>query len=343
MRLSGRSIADLFGLGKRKEPSPRLDRQPPETAMCRLGSGPADTGTMQSNRPPIKLDFPSSIRSEYPAQFDPAWKAVEEIAAVIRGVDFSQLARRSPGLDDYDWASYLRLSTIRMVRAYASLQHLGFTSGRLLDVGSYFGNFALLFRNIGFAVEAMDSYEEYCPAFDSILDLLADRGIVIRDSADAGTNMANLSSDSYDVVLCMGVLEHVPHTPRLLLEGITRVLRPGGVLVLDTPNLAYIYKRQALAQGQSVFPPIELQYRTEIPFEGHHREYTISEVKWMLEKVGHELLKVETFNFSLFGLEKLEGRDLENYIQMEAREDLREIIFAVSRKPKPTAAAPVQG
>ncbi len=42
---------------------------------------------------------------------------------------------------------------------------------------------------------------------------------------------AKMSSDSFDAVTIMGVLEHVPY-PRLLLEEAFRILKPGGVIAL---------------------------------------------------------------------------------------------------------------
>ena len=89
-------------------------------------------------------------------------------------------------------------------------------------------------------------------------------------------------------MLCMGVIEHIPHTPRLLLDTLTRVLKPGGILILDTPNLAYLYKRLALLDGGTIFCPMAQQYYTELPFEGHHREYIVDEIAWMLNAAGHE-------------------------------------------------------
>jgi SAM-dependent methyltransferase len=41
-------------------------------------------------------------------------------------------------------------------------------------------------------------------------------------------------ADSFDVVLCLEVLEHIPHPERLGLE-IMRVLKPGGLCMLMTP------------------------------------------------------------------------------------------------------------
>jgi SAM-dependent methyltransferase len=45
-----------------------------------------------------------------------------------------------------------------------------------------------------------------------------------------------LRSGSFDIVVCWEVLEHVPR-PEVALEHLTRVLRPGGVLVLAVPHV----------------------------------------------------------------------------------------------------------
>ena len=129
------------------------------------------------------------------------------------------------------------------------------------------------------------------------------------------------------------MIEHIPPTPRLLLGTLTAALKPGGVLVLDTPNLAYLYKRLALLEGQSIFAPISQQYFTELPFEGHHREYTCDELRWLLDTAGHEILSIETFNYSVFAQTQLTGDPLVYYRAMEADPSLRELIASVSRRP----------
>lgn len=144
--------------------------------------------------------------------------------------------------------------------------------------------------------------------------------------------MEGFEKNSFDVVLSLGVIEHVPHTPRLLMNAIDYVLKPEGILILDTPNLAYIYKRRQLSNGISPYVPIGLQYETEIPFEGHHREYTLSEIRWIIGRIGYKEIYYERFNQSYYGLEYLSGDDLELYNEMLADETAREIILMVARK-----------
>jgi 2-polyprenyl-3-methyl-5-hydroxy-6-metoxy-1,4-benzoquinol methylase len=280
----------------------------------------------------ITLDFPACIEREFPQAFSPAWVAVEQVLAAIKEAKFSPLERHSPGLKGFDWEIYLRCSVVRMVRVLSALSQRGVTAGNLLDCGAYFGNFSLMCASEGYQVDALDSYKGYEQALSGVTNLLYNSGIKVIDFDEVGYDLHQIHSQTYDIVLCMGVIEHIPHTPRLLLESLNRVLKPGGLLVIDTPNLAYLYNRQKLARGESIFCPISLQYFTELPFEGHHREYTLAEVKWMLEQIGHTNIYTETFNYSVYGLSILQGHDLDNYKIMMAEPESREIIMTVSRK-----------
>lgn len=288
-----------------------------------------------TEEPPVvalELGFPESIARQFPDHFESAWQAVQSVIAAEEGAAFEQLEFHSPALKGFDWGAYLRLSVIRMVLALDRLRKAGFSSGRVLDFGAYFGNFSLMLARERCQVDAVDFYQSYGAGLRSVVKLLQCSGVRVFDFRDVGTDLRGMETASYDSVFCMGVLEHIPHTPREVLKSIDRVLKPGGVLVLDTPNLAYVYNRQKLQRGESIFPPIQFQYSTPIPFEGHHREYTVSEVEWIVQKMGYELLSVETFNYSLFALNSLQGQDLINYRLMEEDPSCREVILAVSRK-----------
>ena len=315
---------------------------------CPIGFSPASTSWLSdvpssSNsrgvppgavQPPeldaVAIDFPACIAAEFPAEFSHAWNAVEATLDTIQGLDLAPLARRSPALAGYDWTSYLRCSVARMVRSLAALRRNVPAGARVFDCGAYLGNFARMVRAAGYVVDAADAFGDHRDTFAPITEALRRSGIGVIDTT-AGT--LPLTRAHYDAVLMMGVIEHVPHTPRFFLESIDELLRPGGLLVLDTPNLGYLYTRQRLARGESIFCPIAAQYYTEIPFEGHHREYTIDEVRWILGALGHEDVRIDTFNYSFYGLPHLAGTDLENHRKMLGDPALREVIFATSRRP----------
>ena len=256
-----------------------------------------------------------------------------QVLAATAGADLEPLARNSPGLRGYAWSEYLTASLSRIVRAAGALRRFAAPGARVLDYGSYFGNFSLALARLGYRVEAVDSYRTYGAAFAAVQDRLRVAGVEVLDFAEVGHGLKKLPAGSYDAVLAMGVIEHIPHTPRLFLEAVDRVLCGGGLLILDTPNLAYIYRRQQLARGESIFCPIALQYHTELPFEGHHREYTAAEVRWMLGQLGHEELLLDLFVYSLLVQPRLQGQDLQNYRQCLRDPGCREVIFSVSRKP----------
>lgn len=298
-------------------------------------SGEVPSHAAASEGPRVELDFPRCIAQEYPQWFPAAWTAVEQTLDAVKGADLTPLERRSPGLRGYAWDSYLRCSVVRMVHAARVLHQRGVLAGRLLDYGSYFGNFALMFARLGYQVVAVDSYSYYGAAFAPVTRLLRQSGIEVHDFSDGGFDPHRSGGEAlarYDVAVSAGVIEHIPHTPRIFLETLDACLKPSGHLVLDTPNLAYLYNRQRLARGETIFCPIASQYDTEVPFEGHHREYTVDEMRWMLERIGHRDIAIETFNYSLYGAEVLQGADAVNFNQMLKDPSAREVILTVSRK-----------
>ena len=89
------------------------------------------------------------------------------------------------------------------------------------------------------------------------LSLARDRGLaVLRASLDT---RLPIRSDSVDVVIMSAVIEHLVD-PDSAVEEAHRVLKPGGSLLLSTPNLAAWYNRGLLAFGvQPVFSEVSLR------------------------------------------------------------------------------------
>ena len=280
----------------------------------------------------LELDLAATLAREFSEEYPICASTTAAVVARLGAADLAPLARRSPSLAGYDWASYLNCSAGRVVRVQRALRQHVRPDGRVLDYGSYFGNFGLACQAMGFRVDSVDSYREYGPALLPWADLQREFGISVHDFVDTGYDLAALAH-GYDAVICAGVIEHIPHSPKALLDTLTATLAPGGILILDTPNLAYLYKRLTLVEGHSIFAPISQQYFTELPFEGHHREYTVAEVEWMLKTAGHEVLSLETFNYSVYGQSRLTGEHLDYYRAMQADPLLRELIVTVSRRP----------
>jgi 2-polyprenyl-3-methyl-5-hydroxy-6-metoxy-1,4-benzoquinol methylase len=94
-----------------------------------------------------------------------------------------------------------------------------------------------------------------------------------------------LADETFDVVVMTEVLEHLRDYPARSLEEARRILRPGGILILTTPNAAYVKKRFELLLGRSVYTPLR-DWLHGLPHARHAREYTRSELESLVQHAG---------------------------------------------------------
>jgi SAM-dependent methyltransferase len=87
---------------------------------------------------------------------------------------------------------------------------------------------------------------------------------------------------AFDVVLFCEVLEHLLDDPLWPLREIKRILRPGGILVVTTPNVARLENVARLLAGENIHDP----YSAYGSYGRHNREYTLQELRLLLEHAG---------------------------------------------------------
>ncbi|MEU1103492.1 methyltransferase domain-containing protein [Streptomyces tibetensis] len=104
------------------------------------------------------------------------------------------------------------------------------------------------------------------------------------------------ASESADAVLFSEVVEHLVD-PDAALDEIRRILRPGGHLMLSTPNLAAWYNRGLLLAGvQPVFSEVSLRGIHGRPGKevvGHLRLYTARALKEFVAASGFTVERLE--------------------------------------------------
>jgi 2-polyprenyl-3-methyl-5-hydroxy-6-metoxy-1,4-benzoquinol methylase len=106
----------------------------------------------------------------------------------------------------------------------------------------------------------------------------------------------------FDVVLLTDVIEHVFDTD-LLLNKIHRVLKPGGMLLITTPNVASLGRRMMLLLGINPFLEYSTKYIDYVPSPvGHIRYYTHSDLRRQLLRNSYKrvITKGDRVNFILF-------------------------------------------
>ena len=116
------------------------------------------------------------------------------------------------------------------------------------------------------------------------------------DLFDAEKDPYPYADESFSTVLCCELLEHLHEDPMHMMGEINRILKPGGHLVLSTPNICSLRAVGAVLLGYH--PGLFHQYIK--PNESgdieprHSREYTPRDVQQLLAAAGFSVERLET-------------------------------------------------
>jgi SAM-dependent methyltransferase len=162
---------------------------------------------------------------------------------------------------------------------------------RLLDVGSFPGHLSALAQARGWEVVGLNNSIEGGGAWSDFLERCAERKITIR-GCEVEREPFPLPTASIDAVLFCELFEHLHLNPFHTLKEIFRVLRPGGPLVLTTPNLRRVETLSRLWHGWGTQPPVSRAFHELFPsllYHRHNREYTADELLYYLGLQGKDL------------------------------------------------------
>ena len=109
------------------------------------------------------------------------------------------------------------------------------------------------------------------------------------DGRDAGLGV-------YDIVVFCEVIEHLYTMPEKVLARLRPHVKPGGVVIVQTPNAVQWRHRVRMLMGRNPYDRIT-QYRM-----GHYREYTGAELREIAATAGFTVRSLELRNY--FGLRK---------------------------------------
>jgi 2-polyprenyl-3-methyl-5-hydroxy-6-metoxy-1,4-benzoquinol methylase len=108
----------------------------------------------------------------------------------------------------------------------------------LLDVGCQFGRFSIPAYQAGAQVTATDIHEKY---FRFINTQLGENSIEFR-LEDIETTCKTLPESSFDIILCLELLYNLPD-PQEKIEALSRLLKPGGILITTHRTAGYYVYR----------------------------------------------------------------------------------------------------
>lgn len=171
------------------------------------------------------------------------------------------------------------------------------SSPRVLEIGGAPWVFTYVLRWLGYNVVTSQGPSKllHCEDESSSIELPGGLSCEAR-CFNAELDTWPFDDQSFDVVLFTEVLEHLLLDPVHALSEAWRVLRPGGLLVLTTPNAISFLRLMRFAllwlAGRSPDGPLPLAV-----YDKHHREYTAQELKRLLGSTGFSVRQsiVRTF------------------------------------------------
>lgn len=169
--------------------------------------------------------------------------------------------------------------------------------GPVLDIGCYDGALSAAVMPPGRRVTGVD-------VASGALRLAARRGLLpVRGQAEVGLPFLGAS---FETVVAAEVVEHV-FDGEAFLADIARVLRPGGLLLITTPNLVALSGRAKLLLGKS---PANVEFDASPGTSGHIRYFTFDTLEALLRRVGLDPIGrwTNVVHFSLLGSSEWLGR-----------------------------------
>jgi len=138
-----------------------------------------------------------------------------------------------------------------------------------------------------------------------------------------------VEDETFDYVLCSEVIEHMEKDPMFMMSEINRVLKPGGTLILTTPNVVSTHGINAMLENKE--PYFYMHYRHAGTLDRHNYEYSLWSISQVLRASG---FRGKGWTEDTFGVS-----ELSNVMRLRAAgyplEHVGDNIFCVSKKEGP--------
>jgi 2-polyprenyl-3-methyl-5-hydroxy-6-metoxy-1,4-benzoquinol methylase len=140
--------------------------------------------------------------------------------------------------------------------------------GRILDVGCAAGFFLYTAKQRGWEPLGVELSQEMAHFAANLIG---------RPIASTLADL-NVAPESLDCVTLWEYIEHIPH-PRNEIEQLTKLLRPGGVLALSTPNTGYWSAVHQPERWREFKPPAHLGFFTQATLDQLLRDCGLQHVR----------------------------------------------------------------
>jgi SAM-dependent methyltransferase len=166
---------------------------------------------------------------------------------------------------------------------------------KVLDVGSGSGLLLSVLTNLGHQCWGLDLRDP------GDLPSTYRRPSITYETCNVEVDRYPFPDGFFDAVTCCQVLEHFSHSPLPALAEMKRVLRNGGLLEIDVPNVASFRNRVRMIRGKNITWDYREHYLHAKPlfYKGHsfhpirhNREFTRAELHLLLSESGFRDIRV---------------------------------------------------
>ena len=123
-----------------------------------------------------------------------------------------------------------------------------YRTGDILEVGALPCHLTCCLKRLAYPVIGLDLDPERMSAFIKKHDLN-----IIKCNIE--TQTIPFDSDTFDLIIFNEILEHLRIDPISTLREVNRVLKPGGIMILSTPNLCSLDKIRLFITGHGFDDP----------------------------------------------------------------------------------------
>lgn len=267
---------------------------------------------------------------------EPAAAAVAEGGAGLEPIERDALAEYIRGFcfNQAGDAVYVENHITRLVHTL-EITPPGTAEDRVLEMGAYLQITPALKSRLGYG-EVRGSYlGEAGKVEQRVVHSLSGERFECRiDHFDAEKDRYPYPEDFFSTVLCCELLEHLYDDPMHMMAEINRILKPGGHLVLSTPNICSLRSVGAVLLGYH--PGLFHQYvrpdKDGAVDPRHAREYAPRDVQALLEAAGFAVVRLETGSY--LEMPSLEHEWIKQLLERyQLADHLRgDAIYAVGRK-----------
>lgn len=205
---------------------------------------------------------------------------------------------------------------------------------KILDIGGFDGMFSSGLKKLGYEPVVVDWFK---PMDESVWQKLGIEWHQLNIEADP----LPFPDSEFSGVYMGQLLEHFTYSPRKPLEEIKRVLKPGGLMIIDVPNVCTLHNFYRLIRGKNILWDYKKHYIDADPifykglpyFNRHNREFTAKDLRVLAETCGFEVVRTAYIRSVRHGKKGFRRFEIPFTYLRDMIPLFRKSVMVVARKP----------